>query len=322
MPRVLLTTCCPQWPYARQTPASSGIWDEFEFVFNQSNVECDAWVVYDNPSLSLRSYCNPANTFFFSAEPPELKSYNRLFLNQFRWVVTCHEINHPGHIARQQSQPWHVGVDIDRGYVVTQDYDSLVQMQTPKKSRLISAAISDKSMTVGHRQRLEFVKQLKQTLGDRLSVLGSGHQPLADKWQAVAPFRFHLALENTSRPNYLTEKLGDAFLGNAFPFYYGAPNVADYYPPDSYETIDIFRPRESIVRICAAIDQDLDIQRADQVAQARRLVLDRWNLFPSLAKMLREKMVSGEKRPVCIYRKGQRIKLAMQELRRPFRRAA
>ena len=279
-------------------------------------------MTFENPTEPVRANTIPENMIFLTGEPPELRSYRDDFLRQFRWVVTCHDIKHQGLIASHQSQPWFVGVDCDRGYQATLDYDSLSKMTMPEKPFLISAAISDKAITEGHRQRLQLVRLLKERLGADFHILGQGHQPFADKWEAVAPYRFHLALENAERPNYVTEKIGDAFLGYAFPLYSGAPNIIDFYPEGSLEPIDISRPLEAIRTICKAIDNNLDVQRRQEVALARKTVFDEFNLFPRMVKMLRERMVDKPKQSIQLYPKNQHFKLAWSGLRRNLRRAA
>ncbi|MGZ0171056.1 MAG: glycosyltransferase family 10 domain-containing protein [Planctomycetales bacterium] len=322
MPRVLLTTCCPDWPIARQTPGGRGVWEDFEFVVDQSDVTCDAWVAFDNPTSSVAATCVPDNMFFLSAEPPEVRSYGSDFLRQFRWVMTCHDVKHRGLIAAQQSHPWHVGVDCDNNFTANLNYDSLSKMSAPTKTHLISTVISNKALTPAHRQRLEFVRRLKQRLGDAFHVVGRGHQKIGDKWQAVAPYRFHLALENAQRPHYMTEKISDAFLGSSFPFYFGGAAAADHYPVGSFEPIDIFRADEAIEQICRGMDEQLDIVRRTQVAQARQAVLNELNIFPTLVRLLRDKMVDGPKQTLQLYPKNQHFKLAMASITRPFRRAA
>ena len=42
-------------------------------------------------------------------------------------------------------------------------------------------------------------------------------------------YKFHIAVENSSLPNYMTEKLHDCFLTKTVPIYYGCPNIADHY---------------------------------------------------------------------------------------------
>jgi len=165
----------------------------------------------------------------------------------------------------------------------------------------------------------------RKTVFDQRSdfhILGQGHQPFAGKWEAVAPYRFHLALENATHPNYITEKIGDAFLGHAFPFYFGAPNIGDFFPSGSFEPIDINRPQAAIQTICDAIDTELDVQRREQVEIARKAVFEEFNLFPRLVKMLQEKMVDGPKQSIQLYPKSQHVKLAWSALRRNILKAA
>ena len=54
-------------------------------------------------------------------------------------------------------------------------------------------------------------------------------------------YKFHIAVENCSLPNYTTEKLHDCFLTKTVPIYYGSTNVSDYYNMDGilkFETLD------------------------------------------------------------------------------------
>ena len=49
-----------------------------------------------------------------------------------------------------------------------------------------------------------------------------------------AQYPFALALENAREPDYVTEKIFDAFWAGAIPVYLGASNVADFVPAGSY----------------------------------------------------------------------------------------
>ncbi|KAH8064746.1 hypothetical protein JL722_1626 [Aureococcus anophagefferens] len=48
------------------------------------------------------------------------------------------------------------------------------------------------------------------------------------KAAAVAPYAFHVAIENVRRDGYFTEKLLDCFLLRTVPIYWGCPNLADF----------------------------------------------------------------------------------------------
>lgn len=54
------------------------------------------------------------------------------------------------------------------------------------------------------------------------------------KRRTVARYPFCIAFENSSAPDYVTEKIFDALSAGSIPVYRGAPNVADYVPPGSY----------------------------------------------------------------------------------------
>lgn len=56
-------------------------------------------------------------------------------------------------------------------------------------------------------------------------ILGDG------RWDKEAMFdcMFHVAIENTSIPNYFSEKLIDCFLTRTIPIYRGCPNICSYF---------------------------------------------------------------------------------------------
>lgn len=54
------------------------------------------------------------------------------------------------------------------------------------------------------------------------------------KRRAVARYPFCIAFENSSAPDYVTEKIYDALSAGSIPVYRGAPNVAEFVPPGSY----------------------------------------------------------------------------------------
>lgn len=54
------------------------------------------------------------------------------------------------------------------------------------------------------------------------------------KRRTVARYPFCIAFENSSCPDYVTEKIFDALRAGSIPVYRGAPNVAEFVPPGSY----------------------------------------------------------------------------------------
>jgi len=103
-------------------------------------------------------------------------------------------------------------------------------MHSLPKSKLMSVITSSKDFTEGHQKRLNFVRRLKDYFGEDIDVFGRGIREVDDKWDAISPYKYHIALENSVYPHYWTEKLGDVYLSGAYPIYYGCLNLEDYFP--------------------------------------------------------------------------------------------
>jgi hypothetical protein len=297
--RVKLSTNFPEWPLLRQTPGRKGVWGNCRFFLNEAVEECDYWVVYDDVLRPETTRCPPGNTLLITGEPPSVKTYPPRYAAQFARVLTCQRaLRHRGAIYRQQAMPWMVGgrylaeaARWDESY--TKDYDELAALPPVAKTRLLSVISSDKAQTVGHRQRLEFTHRLKRHFGDAIDVFGRGLRDFEDKWDALAPYKYHVVLENGQFPDYWTEKLSDALLAEAYPFYSGCPNIGDYFSDAVLTRLDI-SDAEGAIR---DIERGLAARRFEatvtQRREAAKKVLDEYNLFPTV-----EKIIGGVRQPL------------------------
>lgn len=277
----------------RQTPNSSGLWDDCTFVVDSDEGEFDGWVVYDSMLRSRRLVCNPARTVFITGEPPSVRTYHPRFLSQFAAVITPHrDLRHPNVILQQPAIPWWAGISIadqpSKGRASwTMGYDEFKNPPLQTKSKSISVICSKKALTDGHRMRLRFLDELIAHFGVQLDVFGHGFKPVLDKWDAIHPYKYHIVLENCRTQDYWTEKLSDTILAGAFPLYSGCPNLADYFPPGSYREIDPTNPAAAIATISEAIQNDLYASERSSMQEARELVLDRHNLVAVIARLAR-----------------------------------
>lgn len=98
------------------------------------------------------------------------------------------------------------------------------------KRAMCSLIASAKRSQPGHRLRHAVVDWARATGAD-LDVMGMGYRPVADKADALAPYRYSVVIENVRERNYFSEKLVDAFLCGTVPIYWGAPNIADFFDP-------------------------------------------------------------------------------------------
>ncbi len=289
MIRVKLSTNFPEWPLTRQTPGRAGIWSDCRFLINEDVDECDFWVVYDDVLRPETTRCPLGNTLLITGEPPSVKTYHRRFLAQFGAVLTSHrDLVHPNIINRQQAMPWMVGCRYvretrqwDKTY--TKDYDELSALRAVPKTKLLSVLSSDKTITPGHQRRLAFVEALKQRFGGEIDVFGRGLRDVEDKWDAIAPYKYHVVIENGSYPDYWTEKLSDALLAGAYPLYAGCPNIGAYFAEDVLTQLDLADFDKSLNAVADAIENSRYEASAQMRQYAKIRVLNEYNLFPVLA---------------------------------------
>lgn len=283
----------------RQLPGKLGIWKNFQFFINEPIEEADFWVVCFQKLSGKTETCRvaPENTMFITWEPDSVYHFSRGFLNQFGKVVSCQEhLKHRNLVKDQPGLAWQMGMwrHPDGRAVITQDYDTFSK-SNPKKNKLISVIASNKAFTKGHRERLEFVKKIKEHFGNQLDLYGWGFNDFANKWDAIADYKYHIVLENCSIPYYWSEKLADAFLGNSFPFYYGCTNIEKYFSQDAYRMIDLHDSDMAIKIIDQAIDENLAEKSLAAVEYAKQQVLNDYNFFELVVRNLETMDVSAQK---------------------------
>lgn len=282
MLKVAVTTDMLQRDLEKLCPRGELRWGRCEFVVNPpADTACDYWVVYCGSRPHDRMVCAPENTLFIAGEPPAKKIYPRRYYAQFHRVISTRAADpHPRITATALGLPWHVGLRNNR-YLY--GYDELKSLRPSPKQNKISVVCSSLRTTEGQRERLDFLDFLKQRLGDRIVHFGRGFTPIDDKMEAIAPYRFHLVLENSRTDHYWTEKLADAYLGWAFPLYVGCPNVDAYFPESSFARISVENPEASVALIETFLASPPSADTERIIGQCRDLVLDTYNPFARFA---------------------------------------
>jgi hypothetical protein len=174
-----------------------------------------------------------------------------------------------------------------RTWSVKRTIDELEKMSPPKKTKTLSWVTSNLALLPGHRYRLAFLDRIKDKTP--LTLFGRGFKPLDDKWDGLAPFKYSIAFENTVAEGYITEKLFDCWVAGALPLYFGAPDVEKHFPAKALIRIDPEDPHV-VEKIRETAESGLWRERADAIAEARRLVLTKHNMF----KFIAERMLADE----------------------------
>jgi len=294
------------WPnLMRQTPGGKGIWDGIQYTLDPVG-DCDFLVMLNNSmEIDTQVRCPKENIWALMQEP-YMKGHSD-------WMVEKHDffskvfthyipVNDRRYISSPPAIPWHVN----------KSFDELILAEVPAKSKKLSAIVGDAMDVPGHIKRKKFLQYIQNDTSLELDLYGKKINFIEDKWDGLAPYKYSLAMENTSGPNYWTEKIADCFLSWTVPIYYGCTNLEDYFPKESFIRIDIGEPEESLATIRRIIDEDDWERHIPALEEARTLVLNRYQLFPYLSEMIHSQSGgSSEKVSVTIpaYRRSKKAQI-------------
>jgi hypothetical protein len=301
--------------FIRQSPNGAMTWGGCRFFVNQFVPKCDWWIICHNSALvePESTLCDPNHIIFISMEPTD-SWIPSAFFYQFNQLVLCdRNINHPK-IKYANGTTWWVGINVhhENGHHFLPDinftYDTLSALTLPKKQNRISVICSRNQSLPGHTKRLAFIdKLMNHPINKLIDFYGGGIRPIPDKWDSIAPYKYHLVLENSTIPDYWSEKLGDAYLGYAFPIYYGCPNIADYFKIESLKIVDIenFEQTVSILENLLSMDKYEEFLPA--IIEARNKVLNDYNIFNLMADICDEPAAKFQKckiKPVSYFERS------------------
>lgn len=288
--RVKFLSRLPTAQWLHQLPHGEPYWGNCRFSFDPLARDYDWLVVYDDipelPGLARHRAqealaCPREHTLLVTTEPSSIKIYGDDYTRQFGAVLTSQAawaLPHPQRIYSQPALHWFYGIGSQ--HVIA--FDELIAPPGPK-NKTLSMVFSPKSMrhTLHHR-RASLMHTLMRRLPE-MDVFGrSAPHALDDKAECLRNYRYHLAIENFIGPHHWTEKLADAFLGLALPFYAGCPNAAAYFPEDSFIPIDLRDAEGAVEIIRKALAGNEYEKRLPAIREAKRRVLFDYNLFAVL----------------------------------------
>lgn len=251
------------------------------------------WLVVTEPNrVALTTTVPRERRMLMVGEPSPLCNWPADYVNQFGILLSPYAIkSYRGEwIESHPALPWFVGWNRETGQTLS--LEDLTHLPVPEKRDAVSVVVSRKVVHAGHRNRLRFLDRLQSKLGDRLQIFGRGIREVNDKLDAILPFKYHLALENTYEPNYWTEKLPDAFLGYALPLYSGCPNIGQWFSDETLVRLDLNDHSRAIEQVTQILSRDTYASYLAGIHRARHQILTQENLFQVVARNLRERDVA------------------------------
>lgn len=266
--------------FKRQSPTSSGIWEGITFT-DEPVKECDLLIVFNSPNKDIKVKCPAGNKWLFTQESPiELYQWHTDSFKYFDKVFTYWDDSVSNNIFHEQTAlPWHIG----------KSYDELIKLSlsesVPFKNKLVSWVTSNASHKEGHKLRMSLKDYLEQQHFE-FDLFGRGFNPIPDKFDGIAPYKYSLAIENYACQDYWTEKIADCFLSWTIPIYWGATNIHSYFPTDSMIRIDPGDLKGSLEIIREAIDSNFYDRNFAALAEARNLILNKYQMFPHICTLI------------------------------------
>jgi len=87
-----------------------------------------------------------------------------------------------------------------------------------------------------------------------------GKDPKA-KLEFIKRYKFTIAFENQSSPNYVTEKIYHALLVNSIPIYWGSPKIAEFFNPEAFINCHDYDSFDHVIDRIIAVDNDEELYR-------------------------------------------------------------
>lgn len=306
--------------FLRQLPSVQKDWNQFEFTTDSNHPDLFGCVVYDDAPERLNLTIPRSHTLLITGEPPTLRTYRPRFTHQFGAVRTSHaDLRHPNKTLDHEGLPWYYGLHRSDCHGSTLNFDALEALPFPEKPRKLSVIASNKTTTEDHRERLRFVERLKIEFPGQIDVFGRGIRDMSDKADAIYPYEYHIVLENDHSDYYVSEKLTDAYLGWAYPFYFGSKNADWLLPNGAFTRIDIYNPDAAVAEIKQAIANQAAAKSREIMEYSRTKILEELNLLSIIQRHFLKLPDASRKTTRCtIHPKRFAVKQILSGLKRQF----
>lgn len=235
--------------------------------------EYDGAVILNSPSAHRIFKVVPENVFAIMMEPGDVLEHPWMYkkLDQYHRVYS--PVGSAPNVIRSHGF---------LGWYLSMNYSELSELRMPLKNKLVSCVASNLTNLAGHRKRKALVEHLQRDM-PQIDFFGKGFNYIELKENALLPYKYSIAIENTSVEDYFTEKISDCFLSYTIPIYYGCKNIGKYFPEKSFFQIKIDDHNIATRQIQDIIENHDWSLSADAIIEARELVLKKYSPICGIA---------------------------------------
>ena len=259
------------------TPEGKGIWKDL--TYTTSINEADYFIFFEGLPAELRNKVDYSKSILIRLEPPWIKLADT-FLNQQQ-------------LFYQITYDSNFGVAMWWSYIPFNNFNSMPY----QKTKGISCLMSSKTMTEGHRVRLEFFKKYLQkysnveVFGRNLTKIDigecfKGELSRENTNLAYKDYKYSFVCENGSIKNYTTARFFDCILNWSIPIYWGATNIYNYIPEDAVYTLDV--KKDNIEKLYEISQRLVTKKNINALAEARQLILYKYNIWERVYQVIKK----------------------------------
>jgi hypothetical protein len=285
-PRPIIARCFGDWPQfepvlRRMLHAAGSLCGPVSFSLDDNSTP-DWHVFFNHPGARPVEIFAPPNRVLFAIAEPPLVVFRQLHLGQGpgTFVMTCDERLST---RRNPARRYILAPCMTPSWSVARTLDWLRVPREVAKPGLLSWVTSDDAFLPGQRNRLAFLEKLRAEV--TFDLFGRGFNPIEDKWDALAPYRYSIAFENTLADYYFTEKIMDCFVAETLPLYVGSAMIGNFFPAEAVEVIDPHDP-DVFRKIRELIVSDAWIRRRPALREAKQATLERYNVMVRVANFI------------------------------------
>ena len=284
------TTCKQLCDYYNKMSKGNYMWNNIQVTWEDRDI--DFYVIINLPLDN--EYYDPKRTIIFHMEPWVYDMKNDWGMKTWGiWARPDENVflQVRNHIKYMNNVEWHLSTS----------YTELLSKPIIKDdslSTIISSVCSSKYEDIGHIKRINFMKYIESRAdpyvqlhiygNDNLHQFHSYNGTINEKEDGMFPYKYYFMCENNSEYNYVTEKFWDAILSETLIFYWGCPNLSDYINPFAFVELDMDDFEKSYHIIKEAIQNNLWEQRLPIIRQEKQKILNYYNFFPTLERILFE----------------------------------
>jgi len=272
-----------------QSPNNSCIWDNIEAT--DDIIDAEYLVIQDSCPMDILTQFPKEKRLYFSREaltPNIIHEYPNDLVNRFsfwdgsgylwtRWWYTS---------TKAQASHGYGGI--------CKSYTELSNEKPKDKTKRFTCVLSNKTQSEGHNIRIGFTEKIIKKY-PKLDLYGSiefrnKEMPNNDKSLALADYQYCLGFDNQDNiDNFFGTQFTDSVLNWCVPIFWCGTDLNRYFPEKSFIQFNAREDKE-IDRIIDLIENDDYTERIGAIAEARDLILNKYNLWPTISNVITNKV--------------------------------